>query len=51
VKTVITAHSGHDWNTVKTALPAVIDWLGAQMELGTMTTQIEDYPGITVVTP
>ncbi|MEE8702126.1 alpha/beta hydrolase-fold protein [Bifidobacterium crudilactis] len=51
VKTVITAHSGHDWNTVKTALPAAIDWLGAQMGLGTMTTQLEDYPGITVVTP
>jgi S-formylglutathione hydrolase FrmB len=51
VKTVITSHSGHDWNTVKTALPAAIDWIGAQMGLGTMTKEISDYPNITVVTP
>ncbi|MCH4159921.1 MAG: esterase family protein [Bifidobacterium sp.] len=51
VKTVVTAHSGHDWNTVKTALPPAIDWLSAQMGLGTMTKDLNDYPNITVVTP
>lgn len=51
VKTVVTAHSGHDWNTVKTALNPGIDWISAQMGLGVMTKQLADYPNITVVTP